>query len=65
MYKQNAKVYLSNLLSLGIITDANDEYIDNDKMYAHIIEYNNLKDIIAMYECMEEYESVDVEKCYY
>ena len=65
MYKQNAKVYLSNLLSLGIIADANDEYIDNDKMYAHIIEYNNLKDIIAMYESMEEYESVDVEKCYY
>lgn len=65
MYKQNAKVYLSNLLSLGIIADANDEYIDNDNMYAHIIEYNNLKDIIAMYESMEEYESVDVEKCYY
>lgn len=65
MYKQNAKVYLSNLLSLGIIADANDEYIDNDKMYAHIIEYNNLKDVIAMYESMEEYGSVDVEKCYY
>lgn len=65
MYKQNAKVYLSNLLSLGIIADVDNAYIDDDKMYSHIIEYNNLKDVINKYESMDEYDSVDVEKCYY
>lgn len=65
MYKQNAKVYMSNLLSLGIIADAVNEYIDNDKMYDHIIDYNGLKEVIGKYESMDEYSSVDIERCYY
>ncbi len=65
MYKQNSKVYMSNLLSLGIIADSVDEYIDDEKMYNQIIEYNNLKDVKETHESMEEYSSVDIEKGYY
>ena len=65
MYSQNAKLYISNLLSLGIIDDAGDEFIDDEEMYNQIIDYNNLKKVKDMHECMEEYSSVDIEKGYY
>lgn len=65
MYKQNAKVYISNLLSLGIIDDAGDEFIEDEEMYNQIIEFNNLKEVKEKYESMEEYSSVDIEKGYY
>lgn len=65
MYKQNAKVYISNLLSLGIIADAGDIFLDDEELYNQIIEYNHLKDVKEMHENMEEYSSVDIEKGYY
>ena len=65
MYKQNAKVYISNLLSLGIIADAGDIFLDDEELYNQIIEYNHLKDVKEMHESMEEYSSVDIEKGYY
>lgn len=65
MYKQNAKVYISNLISLGIIDDAGDVFIDDEEMYNQIIEYNNLNEVKGMHESMEDYSSVDIEKGYY
>ena len=65
MYKQNAKVYISNLLSLGIIADAGDIFLDDEEMYNQIMEYNNLKKVKEIHEGLEEYSSVDIEKGYY
>lgn len=65
MYKQNAKIYISNLLSLGILDDAGNEFLNNEDMYKQIIEYNNLKEVKEKYEHMEDYSSVDIEKGYF
>lgn len=65
MYIMNVKIYISNLLSLGIIADAGDVYLDDKEMYNQIIKYNNLEDIKEKYESMDEYSNVEIDEGYY
>ena len=65
VYPQNSKLYISNLLSLGIIEDSGSLYLINDKFYDEIIEYKQLKKVASQFENMEDVDSVTINKGYY
>lgn len=65
IYPQNAKLCISNLMSLGIIEDSGTLFLINNQIYEEVIEYKKLKDVVSRYEKMENVNSVTLDKGYY
>lgn len=65
MYPHNIHVYLSNLLSLGIIVDANTLHLMDDSIYEKIIRVNQLEQKKVDYEQMQVIERAEYKKGYY
>lgn len=65
IYPQNIQIYLSNLLSLGIIVDANSLHLMDDGLYDKVIKTNQLEEKKAEYEQIQDFERVEFQKGYY
>lgn len=65
MYPENIKVYISNLLSLGIIVDANTLHLLDESLYEKIKQYNHLEEEKAKYEKEPIVERVIYKSGYY
>jgi len=65
MYPDNLKVYISNLLSLGIIQDAPSQYLMDDSLYDEIIQNSKLNEEKDKLEKNQLFESVSYVKGYY
>ena len=65
IYPHNINVYLSNLLSMGIIQNAVSMHLMDDSLYERIKEYNHLEEVETRYEHQNGIKSVDYRKGYY
>lgn len=65
VYPQNARLCISNLMSLGIIEDSGTIFLIDNQLYEEVIEYKHLKDEVSRYEKMEDVKSVTINKGYY
>jgi len=65
IYPENVKVYISNLLSLGIIVDANSLHLMDDRLYEKVKQDNNLEEEKANLEKDSMFESVVYKSGYY
>lgn len=65
MYPENIQVYLSNLLSLGIIMDESTRYLHEDKLYEKVIQSNDLEKKKEELEHLQEIGKVEYYKGYF
>ncbi len=65
MYPQNVKIYISNLLSLGVLSDADNLQLVDEDVYEKVIKHNQLDEEKTKYESLQNIGSVDFEKSYY
>ncbi len=65
VFPQNAKLYISNLISIGILEDAGSVFLIDDKIYDEVIEYKHLKDVVSRYENRDDVNSIQLQKGYY
>jgi len=65
IYPQNVGVYLSNLLSLGIIEDSGTMHLVDNSLYDKIIEYNHLDEAKKRYEQIPDFNRTEDKKGYY
>lgn len=65
IYPQNVGVYLSNLLSLGIIEDSGTMHLVDNSLYDKIIEYNHLDEAKKRYEQIPDFKRTEDQKGYY
>jgi len=65
IYPENIMIDISNLLSLGIISDSGTLHLVDDNLYQNIIQKKQLDKVKATYESMKDIESVTYSKGYY
>lgn len=65
IYPKNIMIYISNLLSLGIISDSGSLHLVDDDLYQNIIRKKQLDKVKDAYESMEDIEDVTYSKGYY
>lgn len=65
MYPQNVQIYISNLLSLGIIADSGDLQLAESSYYDKVIKYHHLDEMKSKYESSHGADNVDYDKGYY
>lgn len=65
MYPENVQIYISNLLSLGIIADSGDLQLADGSYYDKVIKYHHLDEMRAKYETSHGADNVDYDKGYY
>ena len=65
IYPKNIMIAISNLLSLGIISDSGSLQLVDDNQYQNIIQKKQLDKVKAIYESMEDIEDVTYIKGYY
>ena len=65
IYPKNIMIDISNLLSLGIISDSGSFHLVDDSLYQNIIQKKQLDKVKAIYESMKDINSVTYSKGYY
>lgn len=65
IYPENIMIYISNLLSLGILSDSGTLHLVDDNLYQYVIQKKQLDKVKDIYENMDEIETVEYNKGYY
>ena len=65
MYPKNVNIYISNLLSLGILSDAGYLHLTDESYYDKVIQFNHLDEEKEKLESSSEIKSVRFSKGYY